>query len=44
MKSWMDGVLFNEWTRELDHKFTSAGRHDTLLVDNYPIHPMVAIL
>ena len=37
----MDGVLFEEWLRELDRKFESQGRKIVLVVDNGPAHPDV---
>ena len=40
-KSWMDGVLFEEWIRELDCKFQREGRKIALIVDNCPAHPHV---
>ena len=40
-KSWMDGVLFEEWIRELDSKFEREGRKVVLIVDNCPAHPRV---
>ena len=40
-KSWMDGVLFEEWIRELDSKFEREGRNVALIVDNCPAHPRV---
>lgn len=40
----MDDPLFEEWIRELDHKFASGGRHIALLVDNCPSHPMIVNL
>ena len=38
-KSWMDSILFEEWVREVDRRFTKEGRKIFLLVDNYPAHP-----
>ena len=41
-KSWMDSILFEEWLREADRRFTKEGRNILLLVDNWlskpPIH------
>ena len=37
----MDGVLFEEWIRELDSKFEREGRKVVLIVDNCPAHPRV---
>ena len=31
----MDGILFEEWVRELDRKFLSEGRNVALVIDNY---------
>ena len=33
-KSWMDSILFDEWVREVDRRFTKEGRKIILLVDN----------
>ena len=38
-KSWMDGVLFEEWVREIDRKFDAEGRKIALVIDNCPAHP-----
>ena len=40
-KSWMDGVLFTEWVKELDWKFAAQDRKITLIFDNCPVHPIV---
>ena len=40
-KSWMDGILFEEWVRELDRKFLSEGRNVALVIDNCPAHPNI---
>ena len=40
-KSWMDGILFEEWVREIDTRFTKEGQKIVLLVDKLsspPIH------
>ena len=38
----MDGwSLFEEWIRELDHKFFSKGRCIALIIDNCPAHPVI---
>ena len=37
-KSWMDGILFEEWVRELDRKFLSEGRNVALVIDNCPAY------
>ena len=39
-KSWMDRILFQEWVREVDRRFTK-GRTIVLLVDNCPVHPSI---
>ena len=33
----MDGILFEEWVRELDRKFLSEGRNVALVIDNCPV-------
>ena len=40
-KSWMDSILFEEWVREVDRRFTKEGRRIVLLVDNCPAHPSI---
>ena len=40
-KSWMDSILFDEWVREVDRRFTKEGRKIILLVDNWPAHPSI---
>ena len=40
-KSWMDSILFEEWVREVDRRFTKEGRKIALLVDNCPVHPSI---
>ena len=37
----MDGVLFEEWVKELYRKFNAEKRHVVLLVDNCPAHPPI---
>ena len=37
-KGWMDSILFEEWVREVDRRFTKEGRKIVLLVDNCPAH------
>ena len=37
----MDGILFEEWVRELDRKFLSEGRNVALAIDNCPAHPHI---
>ena len=38
-KRWMDSILFKEWVREVDRRFTKEGRKIVLLVYNCPAHP-----
>ena len=38
-KSWMSGVLFEEWVRKLDSSFRAQSKKVALLIDNYPAHP-----
>ena len=38
-KSWMTSDLFEEWVRELDHKFQREDRKIALIVDSCPAHP-----
>ena len=40
-KSWMDGILYKDWVREVDRRFTKEGRNIALLVDNCPAHPSI---
>ena len=40
-KNWMDSILFEEWVREIDRRFTRDGRKIVLLVDNCPAHPSI---
>ena len=40
-KSWMTGVLFEEWIRKLDSSFRAQSREVTLLIDNCPAHPEI---
>ena len=35
----MDGILLEEWIRELDRKFLSEGRNVALVIDSCPAHP-----
>ena len=37
----MDGDLFAEWVKELDRKFAAQGRKIALIVNNFPVHPIV---
>ena len=43
-KAWMNGVLFEEWLREIDRKFEREGRKIVMIVDNFPAHPDVPVL
>ena len=40
-KSWMTGVLFEEWVRKLDSSFRTQNRKVPLLIDNYPAYPEI---
>ena len=40
-KSWMDGILFEEWVRELERKFAPEGKNVALVIDNCPAHPHI---
>ena len=40
-KSWIDSVLFEEWIREIDGKFTKEKKKIALLIDNCPAHPTI---
>ena len=40
-KSWMAGVVFEEWVREHDSSFRAQNRKVTLLIDNCPVHPEI---
>ena len=37
----MDSILFDEWAREIDRRFTKQGQKIVLLVDNCPVHPSI---
>ncbi|XP_065673883.1 tigger transposable element-derived protein 4-like [Hydra vulgaris] len=37
-KSWMDSVLFEEWIREMDTKFTKEKKKEAFIIDNCPAH------
>lgn len=41
-KAWMNGELFEEWLRKLDHKFEREGRKVAMIVDNCPAHPAIS--
>ena len=40
-KSGMDGVLFQEWVRDLNKMFESEKRKVALIIDNCPAHPII---
>ena len=40
-KTWMTGVLFEEWVRKLDSSFQAQSRKVALLTDNCPAHPEI---
>ena len=40
-KSWMDGMLFEEWVKEQDTRFEGEKRNIALIIDNCPAHPVV---
>ena len=40
-KSWITGVLFEEWVRKLDSFFRAQSRKVSLLIDNCPTHPEI---
>ena len=40
-KSWMTGVLFEEWVRKRDSSFRAQTRKVALLIDNCPAHPEI---
>ena len=40
-KNWVDGILFEEWVRELDRKFLSEGINVALVIDNCHAHPHI---
>ena len=40
-KSWMTGVLFEEWVSKLDSFFRVQSRKVALLIDNCPAHPEI---
>ena len=37
----MDSILFKEWVREVDKRFTKEGQKIVILVDNCPAHPSI---
>ena len=40
-KSWMDSILFEEWVREVDRRFTKEGRNFNWLIIVQPTHPLI---
>ena len=40
-KSWMTGVLFEEYVRKLDSSFQAQSRKVAVLIDNCPAHPEI---
>ena len=38
----MNGVLFEEWLRDVNKKFQAEGRKVALIIDNCPAHPIMA--
>ena len=40
-KSWMAGVLFEEWVRKLDSSFRPQSKKVALLIDSCPAHPKI---
>ena len=40
-KGWMDGVLFEEWVRDLNKMFESEKRKLASIIDNCPAHPII---
>ena len=40
-KSWMDSILFEEWVREVDRRFTKEGRRFNWLIIVQPTHPLI---
>ena len=40
-KSWMDSVLFDEWIREMDTKFTKQKKKLVPIIDNCPAYPTI---
>ena len=37
----MDSILFEEWVREIDRRFTTEGKKIALVVDNCLAHPSI---
>ena len=40
-KSWVDGVLFEEWVREINAELKTKVRKIALIIDNCPVHPEI---
>ena len=40
-KTWMDGVLFEKYIREMDKKLVSEERKIALVIQNCPAHPQI---
>ena len=40
-KSWMDGILFEDWVREIDRQFTKERRNIVLFVENCLARPTI---
>ena len=38
----MNGVLFEEWLRDVNKKFQAEGRKVAMSIDNCPAHPIMA--
>ena len=37
----MGSLLFEEWIRKMDIKFTTEEKKVALIIDNYPAHPTI---
>ena len=37
----MDSVLFEEWVRDVNKKFQAEGRKVALIIDSFPVHPII---
>lgn len=42
-RSWMTGLLFEEWLRSINEKFKKEERKVCLFIDNCPAHPKVQL-
>ena len=40
----MDGVLLEDWIKEMNKKFVSEGKKVTLVINNCPVHPQIETL